>query len=103
VAAADALPAKFERMRSPVLAIYADPGTAPVAYPYWNSLDPTARAKTQKSFEIQRRITDGQIDRFDRSVERAHVVRMPGARHYLFLTHAGEVAHEIRAFLEPRT
>lgn len=97
-----ALPAEFERMQLPVLAIYADPGSAPVAYPYWNTLDAAARAKTQKAFGIQRSIIDGQIEQFSRSVERARVLRMPGARHYLFLTHAGEVAHEIRAFLEPR-
>ena len=97
-----ALPARFERLRAPVLAIYADPGTAPVAFPYWNTLDPTARARTEKAFGVQHRIIEGQIDRFARSVERARVVRMPGARHYLFLTHAGEVAHEIRAFFEPR-
>jgi pimeloyl-ACP methyl ester carboxylesterase len=97
-----ALPARFERMHSPVLAVYADPGTAPVAFPYWNTLDPTARAKIRKAFDIQRRIIDRQIDLFNRSVERVRVVRMPGARHYLFLTHAGEVAHEILAFLEQR-
>jgi pimeloyl-ACP methyl ester carboxylesterase len=96
------LPARFGRMHSPVLAVYADPGAAPVAFPYWNTLDPTARAKTQKAFEIQRRAIERQIDLFGRSVERVRVVRLPGARHYLFLTHSGEVAHEILAFLEPR-
>jgi hypothetical protein len=81
-----------------VLAIYSDPGTAPVAHLYWNMLDPTARAKTQKAFHRQRRIIDSHIDKLDRAVETAHVIRLPGARHYLFLAHGGEVAHEIRDF-----
>ena len=36
---------------------------------------------------------------FQERVAHARVVRLPGARHYVFLTHPGEVTHAMLEFL----
>lgn len=94
-----ALPVDFSRIKVPVLALYADAETASVAYPYWNSMDVTGRARLQKAFAMDRRVKADHIAQFTREVVPSRVVLIPGGRHYLFLTHPGEVAHEIRQFL----
>ena len=93
------LPAQPTSIRAPVLAIYAAPGSAPVMFPFWNSLDPTGRARAQRHFETISKIWRKQIQRFRTEVEHIRVREMPGARHYVFLTHAGEVRHEMLDFL----
>jgi non-heme chloroperoxidase len=92
-------PAELTRIRSPALAIYAAPGSAPVMLPFWNTLDPTTRARAQKHFEVTSRAWAAQIERFRREVEHVRVREIPGARHYVFLTHSGEVRHEMLDFL----
>ena len=95
----DALPAELSRIRPPVLAIYAVAGSAPVLYPYWNTLDPTARARAQKSFEIISTTFAKQEERYRHEVKDVRIREIPGASHYVFLTHAGEVRHEMLDFL----
>ena len=94
-----ALPAELSRIEVPVLAIYAVAGSAPVLYPFWNSLDPTARARAQKSFEAISRTFAEQEDRYRQEVKQVRIREIPGARHYVFLTHPGEVRHEMLDFL----
>jgi non-heme chloroperoxidase len=93
------LPAQLSSIRVPVLAIYAVAGSAPVMFPFWNALDPTTRARAQKHFEAISGAWVAQIERFRREVEHVRVRELPGARHYLFLTHAGEARHEMLDFL----
>ena len=40
-----------------------------------------------------------QRARFQREVAKSRQVVIRGARHYIFLTHPGEVAHEVLAFM----
>jgi non-heme chloroperoxidase len=94
-------PVDFTRIRAPALALYADPKAAEVFYPWWNSLDSASHARAHLVFGRVRAALDPMISRFAAEVPTAQVVRLPGARHYLFLTHAGEVAHEIRRFVPP--
>jgi pimeloyl-ACP methyl ester carboxylesterase len=70
--------------------------------PYWQALDPTARARGQKVFEAVSRLQSRLRDQFRDRVANARVVIIPGARHYLFLTHPGETIHAMREFLESR-
>jgi non-heme chloroperoxidase len=93
------LPAELSRIQAPVLAIYAVAGSAPVLYPFWNSLDPTARARAQKSFEAISRTFAEQEERYRQEVKHVRIREIPGARHYVFLTHPGEVRHEMLDFL----
>lgn len=93
------LPAQLSRIQVPVLAIYAVPGSALVMFPFWSTLDPTMRARAQKSYAAISSAWAGQIDRFRREVKHVRVREIPGARHYVFLTHPGDVRHEILDFL----
>jgi non-heme chloroperoxidase len=93
------LPAHLTSIRVPVLAIYAVPGSAPVMFPFWNALDPTGRARAQRHFETIAAAWSKQIERFRTEVEHIRIREIPGARHYVFLTHPGEVRHEMLDFL----
>jgi len=93
------LPAELSRIRVPVLAIYAAAGSAPVFFPFWNSMDPTSRARAQKTFEVISEIWIRQEDRFRAEVPNIRIREIPGARHYVFLTSTGEVRHEMLDFL----
>ena len=95
----ETLPAQLTRIRIPALAIYAVPGAAPVMFPFWNALDPTGRARAQRHFETISTAWRKQIERFRAEVERVRIREIPGARHYVFLTHPGEVRHEMLDFL----
>jgi non-heme chloroperoxidase len=92
-------PVDLQRIAVPVLALYAVPGSAEVLYPWWQTLDPTARARGQKSFEAVTRLTSRLRDEFRDQVPNVRVVIIPGARHYLFLTDSGEVTHAMLEFL----
>jgi pimeloyl-ACP methyl ester carboxylesterase len=89
----------LHRIQAPALALYAVPGSVEVLYPWWQTLDPTARAKGQKSFEAVSRVTSRLRDQFRDEVPNVRVVIIPGARHYLFLTDSGEVTHAMLEFL----
>lgn len=89
------------RIRTPVLALYAVPGSAEVMFPYWQTLDPTSRARCEKMFLALERVHSRLRSDFRDQVERARVVIVPGARHYIFLTHPGEVTHAMLDFLLP--
>jgi non-heme chloroperoxidase len=89
----------LRRIQAPALALYAVPGSAEVLYPWWQTLDPTARARGQKSFEAVARLTSRLRDQFRDEVPHVRVVIIPGARHYLFLTDSGEVTHAMLEFL----
>jgi len=93
------IPARLTGIRAPVLAIYAVPGSAPVMFPFWNALDPTGRARAQRHFETIAAAWSKQIERFRTEVEHIRIREIPGARHYVFLTHPGEVRHEMLDFL----
>ena len=92
-------PVDLRRIQAPSLALYAVPGSAEVLYPWWQTLDPTARARGQKSFEAVARLTSRLRDQFINEVPHVRVVIIPGARHYLFLTDSGEVTHAMLEFL----
>lgn len=94
-----ALPAELSRIQRPVLAIYAVAGSAPVLYPFWNALDPTSRARAQKSYQAISTTWAEQEDRYRQEVPEVRIREIPGARHYVFLTHPGEVRHEMLDFL----
>jgi hypothetical protein len=56
------------------LALYAVPGSTEVLLPYWQALDPTARARGQKMFEALSRLHSRFRDQFRDEVPRARVV-----------------------------
>ncbi len=92
-------PVDLRRVRAPALALYAIVESAEAMLPYWHALDPTARARGEKMFEALQRLHTRLRADFSEKVERARVVRIHGARHYMFLTHPGEVTHAMLEFL----
>jgi non-heme chloroperoxidase len=89
----------LRRIRAPVLALYAVLDSPEAMLPYWHALDATARARGQKMFEALTRLHIRLRADFSERVASARVVRIHGARHYIFLTHPAEVTHAMLEFL----
>ena len=94
-----AYPTPLTGIKSPVLAFWAAPRSVKDWYPYWGSLTSPERARIQTSFEDQSAVRGEQLQEFREQVHGARVVRVSGARHYLFLTHPRQVADMMREFL----
>lgn len=92
-------PAPLTKIRAPTLAIYAVPTSAEVMYPSWYAFDDSARQRGRTVYAAVSAEHKLQRARFKREVARSRQVIIPGARHYVFLTHPGEVAHEILSFM----
>ena len=75
------------------------PGSVTEQYPYWGSLDSLARARLDASFDDQQTVRRSHLQAFRAEVRGARVVTIPGARHFVFLSHVTRVAGEMRAFL----
>jgi pimeloyl-ACP methyl ester carboxylesterase len=92
-------PVDLRGIRAPALALYAVLDSPEAMLPYWHELDPTSRARGQKMFEALTRLHDRLRADFSARVEGARVIRIHGARHYIFLTHPAEVTHAMLEFL----
>jgi len=92
-------PAPLTAIRAPTLALYAAPTSAEVMYPSWYAFDQSARERGQTVYSAVSAEHAVQRARFQREVVGSRQVIITGARHYLFLTHPGEVAHEILSFM----
>jgi len=84
---------KYGDIHVPILAIYADPEDDDAAL---NNLDPAARAAYEAIDSAQ---TETQAEAFEKGVTSAHVVRLPHANHYVFLSNEKDVLGEMNAFL----
>ena len=87
------------RIRAPVLAIYAVPGAAEVMVPWWQTLDVSGRDRARKMYRAIDAVLVRLRDDFRDRVGSARVAIVPGARHYVYLTHPGEVTHAMLEFL----
>lgn len=94
-----ALPSELDQIEAPVLALWAMPRSVEDQYPYWRSLDLPARARLNASFEAQQAVRRSHLQQFRAEVKGARVVTIAGARHYVFLSHAKQVAEQMRTFL----
>lgn len=70
-------------------------------FPYWATLDSTARTRAAAGFNAVTTLHERLGAQFREAVPHARVVDIPGARHYVFLTHPGEVEHAMLEFLLP--
>lgn len=91
--------APLAKIRAPTLAIYAMPTSAEVMYPSWYAFDDSARRRGHTVYTAVSAEHAMQRARFKREVAGSRQVIIRGARHYVFLTHPGEVAHEILSFM----
>ncbi|MBA3558992.1 MAG: alpha/beta hydrolase [Gemmatimonadaceae bacterium] len=92
-------PAPLTAIRAPALALYAAPTSVEVMYPSWYAFDQSARERGQAVYSAVSAEHTVQRARFQREVAGSRQVIITGARHYLFLTHPGEVVHEILSFM----
>jgi pimeloyl-ACP methyl ester carboxylesterase len=90
---------ELSRIRAPVLAIYALPGSAEVMVPWWQTLDAGSRDRARKMYSAIADVVTRLRSDFRERVSGARAVLVPGARHYVFLTHPGEVTHAMLEFL----
>jgi non-heme chloroperoxidase len=81
---------KYTNIAVPVLAIYACPHN-------WDRL-PDSPRKTALIADDKARCSEW-ADNFRRSVPRAHVVMIPNADHYVYLSNEAQVVREMNAFL----
>jgi non-heme chloroperoxidase len=92
-------PAPLTKIRAATLALYAAPMSAEVMYPSWYAFDDSARQRGRSVYAAVSAEHALQRARFKREVVGSRQVIITGARHYLFLTHPGEVAHEVLSFM----
>ena len=82
---------KYTDIRVPVLAIYAVPHDYP-----WVNDNPAARDAIARVETLR---TEAHAKAFERGVPSAHVVRLPHANHYVYMSNEADVLREMRAFL----
>jgi len=87
------------RIRAPVLALWADPGSVQEQYPYWAGMSAVDRSRLQASFALSQSVRHDQLAAFRREVPDAKIVLVPAGRHFLFLSQPGLVADAMRTFL----
>jgi non-heme chloroperoxidase len=90
----------YAAIQERVLAIYARPRTPREMFRFWDVLDSAGRLAAQRRFDVWERVMLPQHERFRRDVRQAQVVEIPGADHYVFLSHTDSVVRLMRGFLE---
>jgi len=83
---------KYTDVHVPVLAIFAIPHDLGLA----SQNDPVARAAAEAS-DLAR--TGAQADAFEKGIPSAHVVRLPHANHYVFLSNEADVLRQMNVFI----
>jgi hypothetical protein len=83
---------KYTQIRAPVLAICAVPHNLG---PFLDG-DPAARAAAEA---LDAETVEPELKAFESGVPTAHVVRLPHANHYVFISNETDVLREMRAFI----
>jgi pimeloyl-ACP methyl ester carboxylesterase len=83
---------KFTTINGPVLAIFADPHEPGNLF----KDNPKARAAF---IAANNKSTEQQAGAFERQVPSAHVVRIPNANHYVFISNEADVLREMNGFI----
>lgn len=88
---------KYGNIPVPALAIFA----IPHAQPKWmtDSADPKVREAAKASSAAIDALAARQAIAFEEGVPTAHVVRLPGADHYVYLSNEADVLREMKSFL----
>jgi pimeloyl-ACP methyl ester carboxylesterase len=88
---------KFTNIPVPALVIFANPHSLGP----WvdENVDPAVRAAAKAYSAALAPLTERQEQAVQHGAPTAHVVTLPGAHHYLFLSNELDVLHEMRTFL----
>ena len=87
---------KFAAIPVPALVIFAEPHDWG---PWLKSTDTTAQEAAKKFTALEVSVTERQAKAIEEAVPTAHVVRIPNANHYVYLSNQAEVLREMRAFI----
>lgn len=87
---------KYTEIRAPILAIFAIPHSDP---PWLATAKDDVREKTQAFNQQFGALAEKQVRAFEEGLPDAHVVRIPNAHHYVFMTNEADVLRELRAFI----
>ncbi|HJZ76113.1 MAG TPA: alpha/beta hydrolase [Vicinamibacterales bacterium] len=88
---------KYAALGVPALVIFAEPH----GQGSWieKNTDPNVRAAARAYAEALTAVTERQVKVVENSAPNAHVVKLPGAHHYVFLSNDADVLRELRSFL----
>lgn len=89
----------FSRIAAPALAIYTQYHSAEQFYAGFASFDAESQALARQAFAVWNGWASGVRSRFRHQVQRPTVVLLPGAHHYLFISHPDQVERTMRDFL----
>lgn len=87
---------KYTAIRAPILAIFAIPHSDP---PWLATAKDDVREKTHAFNQPFTALAEKQVKAFEEGLPGAHVVRIPNANHYVFLSNEADVLREMRAFI----
>ena len=89
---------KYATIPAPALLIFGSPHTLG-RWAEDDSTDPAVRAQAKAYTAAIMALTDRQTKAIESAVPTARVVRLPGAHHYVYLSHEADVLREMRSFL----
>ncbi len=89
----------YLRIRQPILAVFAVFTDPSQLLPRYTRADSTTRAKIDRIFSIWQPEAQVQRERFRQSAPSARVLEIPGASHYVFISHQQAVLKAIADFL----
>jgi non-heme chloroperoxidase len=84
---------KYREIRAPILAIYANP-RRPGPNPY------NTPAERAEGVRLEAEAIDATAKAFQKQFPTAHVVQIPQANHYVFVSNEADVLREMHAFLK---
>jgi pimeloyl-ACP methyl ester carboxylesterase len=87
---------KYTEVRAPILAIFAVPHSDP---PWLASAKDDVREKIKTFNQQFGALAEKQVKAFADGLPNAHVVRIPNANHYVFMSNEADVLPEMRAFI----
>jgi pimeloyl-ACP methyl ester carboxylesterase len=88
---------KYTEIPAPALIIFANPHSQGA----WvdNNTDPSVQTAAKAYSTALVALTERQEKAVENGVPTAHVITLPGANHYVFLSNEADVLREMRAFL----
>jgi non-heme chloroperoxidase len=88
---------KYTSIPAPALVIFANPHSQGI----WvdENADPAVQSAAKDYSTALEALTDKQEKSVERGVPKAHVITLPGANHYVFLSNEAEVLKDICAFV----
>jgi pimeloyl-ACP methyl ester carboxylesterase len=89
----------YAKIAVPALAFYAVADSVPDLISWYAALDSAGRVAAEKTFAVFTPFARAAREQFQREVKQGRVIELHGAHHYVFISNATEVAHEMRAFL----